>query len=165
MACYGDLTMKLSTKSRYGLRAIFDIAYHAGGLPTQIKEISKRQGVTPRYLEQIFQKLKEAGLIKSIRGPKGGYYLAREPEKISVAEVIWAVEETIDPVFCASRSKKKSNKKKCKREKNCVARLIWQQAGQLLNQYFSSISIAQMCQRAQEMGIEKQLDHRFMYFI
>ncbi len=164
--------MKLSTKSRYGLRAIFDIAYHAGGLPTQIKEISKRQGVTPRYLEQIFQKLKEAGLIKSIRGPKGGYYLAREPEKISVADVIWAVEETIDPVFCASRSKMKSNrskmksnKKKCKREKNCVARLIWQEAGQLLNQYFSSVSIAQMCRRAQEMGIEKQLDHRFMYFI
>lgn len=156
--------MKLSTKSRYGLRAIFDIAYHSGGLPTQIKEISKRQGVTPRYLEQIFQKLKEAELIKSIRGPKGGYYLAREPEKISVADVIWAVEETIDPVFCISRSNMKS-KRKCKREKNCVARLIWQEAGQLLNQYFSSISISQMCQMAKKMGIEKQLDHRFIYFI
>lgn len=156
--------MKLSTKSRYGLRAIFDIAYHSGGLPTQIKEISKRQGVTPRYLEQIFQKLKVAGLIKSIRGPKGGYYLAREPEKISVADVIRAVEETIDPVLCARRSKAK-NKKKCRREKNCVARVIWQEASKLLHQYFSSVSIAQICQRAQEMGIEKQLDHRFMYFI
>lgn len=154
--------MKLSTKSRYGLRAIFDIAYHSGGLPTQIKEISKRQGITPRYLEQIFQKLKEAGLIKSIRGPKGGYYLAREPEKISVADVIWAVEEATDPVFCTSRSRMK---KKCRREKNCVARVIWQETGKLLHQYFSSVSIAQMCQKAQEMGIEKQLDHRFMYFI
>lgn len=156
--------MRLSTKSRYGLRAIFDIAYHSGGLPTQIKEISKRQGVTPRYLEQIFQKLKEAGLIKSIRGPKGGYYLAREPEKISVADVIRAVEETIDPVFCANQFRMK-NKKKCRRGKNCVARVIWQEAGKLLREYFSSVSIAQMCQRAQEMGIEKQLDHRFMYFI
>ncbi len=161
--------MKLSTKSRYGLRAIFDIAYHAGGLPTQIREISKRQGITPRYLEQIFQKLKEAGLIKSIRGPKGGYYLAREPEKISVADVIWAVEETIDPVYCASASKMKNNKgkniKRCRREKKCVARLIWQKASELLNQYLNSVSIAQMCQMAQEMGIEKQLDHRFMYYI
>lgn len=157
--------MKLSTKSRYGLRAIFDIAYHASGLPTQIKEISKRQGVTPRYLEQIFQRLKEAGLVKSIRGPKGGYYLAREPEKISVADVILAVEETIDPVFCVSNSSRRRNKKKCPREKNCVARLIWQEAGKLLHQYFSSVSIAKMCQMAQEMGIEKQLDHRFMYFI
>lgn len=63
--------MKLSTKSRYGVRAIFDIAYHSGGLPTQIKEISKRQEITPRYLEQIFQKLKRGGIVKSIRGPKG----------------------------------------------------------------------------------------------
>lgn len=156
--------MKLSTKSRYGVRAIFDIAYHSGGLPTQIKEISKRQGITPRYLEQIFQKLKQAGLVKSIRGPKGGYYLAREPENISVSDVIWAVEETIDPVFCVQPSQRK-NKKKCPREKNCVARLVWQEAGKLLNQYFASISMAKMCKMAQEMGIEKQLDHRFMYFI
>jgi hypothetical protein len=66
--------MKLSTKSRYGLRALFDMAYHAGNLPAQIKDISRRQAISPRYLEQIFQDLKKAGLLKSRRGPQGGSY-------------------------------------------------------------------------------------------
>jgi Rrf2 family protein len=154
--------MRLSTKSRYGLRAIFDIAYHSIGLPTQIKEISRRQGVTPRYLEQIFQKLKRAGIVKSIRGPKGGYYLARKPEKIAVGDVIRAMEESMEPVFCARPSK---GRKKCRRESHCVAQLIWREAGQRISEYFDSVSIEKMCQMAKELGIEKQLNHRFMYFI
>ncbi|HSH70526.1 MAG TPA: Rrf2 family transcriptional regulator, partial [Deferrisomatales bacterium] len=75
--------MKLTTKSRYGVRAIFDIAYHAGGLPAQIKDISDRQRISPRYLEQIFQKLKKAGILGSKRGPKGGYFLLKEPKEIT----------------------------------------------------------------------------------
>jgi Rrf2 family protein len=154
--------MRLSTKSRYGVRAIFDIAYHSGGLPTQIKEISKRQGITPRYLEQIFQKLKRAGILKSIRGPKGGYYLARKIDKINVGDVIRAMEESMVPVFCATALK---GRKKCRRETHCVAQLIWREAGQRLTEYFDSMSIEKMCNMAKELGIEKQLDHRFMYFI
>jgi Rrf2 family iron-sulfur cluster assembly transcriptional regulator len=154
--------MRLSTKSRYGIRALFDIAYHSEGLPTQIKEISSREGITPRYLEQIFQKLKKAGIVKSIRGPKGGYYLSRKPEEIMVKEIILAVEETIEPIFCARPSK---GRKKCLRETKCVAQVIWKEAGQRLSDYLNSVSLAQMCKLAQEMGIERQLDHRFMYFI
>ena len=77
--------MKISTKSRYGLRAVFDIAYHSAGLSTQVKEISARQAISPRYIEQIFQKLKKAGIIKSIRGPSGGYYLAKKPTRSASA--------------------------------------------------------------------------------
>jgi Rrf2 family protein len=154
--------MRLSTKSRYGVRAIFDIAYHFGGLPTQIKEISRRQEITPRYLEQIFQKLKHAGIVKSIRGPKEGYYLARKPEKIAVADVIRAMEESIEPVFCVRPPK---GRKKCHRESNCVAQIIWREAGKRISGYFDSVSIEKMCKMAKELGIEKQLDHRFMYFI
>ena len=77
--------MKLSTKSRYGLRALFDIAYHAGMLPGQIKDISRRQKISARYLEQIFQELKRAGLLKSKRGPQGGYRLTKKPEEITPA--------------------------------------------------------------------------------
>lgn len=153
--------MKLSTKSRYGVRAIFDIAYHSGGLPTQIKDISKRQEITPRYLEQIFQKLKRAGIVKSIRGPKGGYYLARKPEKIAVSDVIRAMEESIDPVFCSRPGKRK----RCRRESNCVAQVVWREAGERLTGYLDSVTIEKMCRLAKELGIEKQLDHRFMYFI
>ena len=154
--------MRLSTKSRYGVRAIFDIAYHSGGLPTQIKEISKRQEITPRYLEQIFQKLKRAGIVKSIRGPKGGYYLARKPEKIMVSDIIRAMDESIEPVFCARPAK---GRKKCRREEACVAQMIWREAGQRLSAFFDSITIERMCKMAKGLGIEKQLDHRFMYFI
>jgi len=154
--------MRLSTKSRYGVRAIFDIAYHSGGLPTQIKEISRRQGVTPRYLEQIFQKLKRAGIVKSIRGPKGGYYLAQKPQNIAVSDVIRAMEESMEPVFCARPPK---GRKKCRRESHCVAQLVWREAGQRISEYFNSVSIEKMCEMAKELGMEKQLDHRFMYFI
>jgi len=154
--------MRLSTKSRYGVRAIFDIAYHSGGLPTQINEISKRQEITPRYLEQIFQKLKRAGIVKSIRGPKGGYYLARKPEKITVSDVIRAMDESMVPVFCAQPPK---GRKRCPKESKCPAQRIWREAGQHLVGFFDSISIEKMCQMAKEMGLEKRLDHRFMYFI
>ena len=71
--------MKLTTKTRYGVRALFDMAFHAGTLPVQVKDISRRQEISPRYLEQIFQLLKKAGLLRSKRGPQGGYALTRLP--------------------------------------------------------------------------------------
>ncbi len=154
--------MRLSTKSRYGVRALFDIAYHSGGLPTQIKEISRRQGITPRYLEQIFQRLKRAGIVKSIRGPKGGYYLSRKPEGIVLSEVIRAMDESIEPIFCVRPPR---GRKRCRRESRCVARMVWKEAGQRLVDYLSSVSLAEMCRMAREMGIEEPLGHRSMYFI
>jgi len=145
--------MRLSTKSRYGVRALFDIAYHAEEAPAQIKTISRRQGITPRYLEQIFQKLKRAGIVKSIRGPRGGYYLARKPEEIAVGDVIRAMEESIEPVFCARPPKGRS--RKCRRESKCVAQVIWREAGQRLGDYLDSVSLAQMCGMARGMRIVK----------
>jgi len=106
--------------------------------------------------------LKRAGIVKSIRGPKGGYYLARKPEKIAVSDVIRAMEESMEPVFCARPSK---GRKRCRRESHCVAQVIWREAGQRISEYFDSMSIEKMCQMAKELGIEKQLNHRFMYFI
>ncbi len=144
--------MRLSTRSRYGIRAIFDIAYHSKGQPVQIREISERQGLTPRYLEQIFQRLKKAGLVKSIRGPRGGYYLARSPEKISVSQVIRAAGERMEPVFCVASD---PGRKKCPRELVCVARLIWREASLAIENYLGSITIAQMCTLAQTRGLEK----------
>jgi Rrf2 family protein len=91
--------MRLSTQSRYGVRAIFDIAYHSEGLGTQVKDISRRQGISPRYLEQIFQKLRKAGIIGSKRGPTGGYYLNKKAEEITVGEIVRVTEGGIDPVL------------------------------------------------------------------
>jgi len=149
--------MRLSTKSRYGVRALFDIAYHSQGLPTPIREISQRQEVTPRYLEQIFQRLKKAGIVKSVRGPKGGYYLSRKPEEVAVSEIIRAMGESIEPIFCVRALK---GRKRCRRESKCVAQMVWREAGRRLGEYLNSVSLAGMCQMARESGFEKPVDHR-----
>ncbi len=102
--------MKLSTKSRYGVRAMFDMAYHAGTLPAQIKDISRRQNISPRYLEQIFQDLKKAGLLKSRRGPQGGYSLAKPAEEITVKDIVLAAEGELQLVNCVKGRRKKAKK-------------------------------------------------------
>ena len=88
--------------SRYGTRAIFDIAYHSTGLPVQVKDIAERQQIPIKYLEQIFHKLKKADFIKSERGPGGGYVLTKDPGEIKVGDIIKAVKEHTDPsLVCA----------------------------------------------------------------
>jgi Rrf2 family protein len=154
--------MRLSTKSRYGVRAIFDIAYHSEGLETQVKDISRRQEISPRYIEQIFQKLKKAGIIDSKRGPTGGYFLVKRPEEITVGEIIRVTEGGIDPVLCMDPE---DPGQPCSRSKECVTRIIWNEAGNRLKEYFDSVTIRDLCEKAQGMGIKKELDQRFTYYI
>jgi len=155
--------MRLSTKSRYGLRAMFDMAYHSGTLPAQIKNISRRQNISPRYLEQIFQDLKKGGLLKSRRGPQGGYFLSRKPQDITVKEILDAAEGNMAMVDC-SRSGK-GCKKVCDFDNQCVTQKVWNEASKRLNDYLASITLKDLCDQGKEMGMEKELDHRFMYFI
>lgn len=155
--------MKLSTKSRYGLRAIFDMAYHAGTLPAQIKDISRRQNISPRYLEQIFQDLKKGGLLKSRRGPQGGYTLARKPHEISVMDIIHATEGEMALVDCVKTGKR--GKKGCEFDNQCITQQVWAEASRKLNEYLGNVTIKDLCDKGREMGLEKELDHRFMYFI
>jgi Rrf2 family transcriptional regulator, iron-sulfur cluster assembly transcription factor len=157
--------MRLSTKSRYGLRALFDIAYNSGTLPAQIQDISRRQEISPRYLEQIFQSFKKAGIIKSKRGPTGGYYLARAPEAITVKEIIRAAEGDIALVDCVSDRAPKKKLRDCSFEGSCVTRMVWQEATDKLNDYFSSLTLKNLCERGQAMGVKREQDHRFTYFI
>ena len=154
--------MRLSTKSRYGLRAMFDMAYHAGTLPAQIKDISRRQNISPRYLEQIFQDLKRGGLLKSRRGPQGGYFLSRKPTDITVYDVITAAEGEMALVDCV---KEKACKKPCEFDNECVTQKVWFEASRRLKEYLGSITLKDLCDMGKEMGMEKELDHRFMYFI
>ena len=155
--------MKLSTKSRYGVRAMFDMAYHAGTLPVQIKDISRRQKISPRYLEQIFQDLKKAGLLKSRRGPQGGYYLSRKPEEITAKEIILAAEGEMNLVQCTKDDG--DCQTCCEFENQCVTKEIWQEASRRLHEYFDSVTLRDLCERGKDLGLEKELDHRFMYFI
>jgi Rrf2 family protein len=154
--------MRLSTQSRYGVRAIFDIAYHSEGLDTQVKDIYRRQGISQRYLEQIFQKLKKAGIVGSKRGPKGGYFLNKKPEDITIGEVIRITEGGINPVLCVNPE---DSSQPCEKSGECVTQIVWNEAGNRLKEYFDSVTIKDLCKLAREMGIKKDFDKRFMYYI
>jgi len=158
--------MRLSTKSRYGLRALFDIAYNCGESSAQIQDISERQKISPRYLEQIFQNLKRAGLLKSKRGPQGGYTLARKPDQITVLEILNATEQDVLLVECAGTTpKKKKRKSECPFEGQCVTQTVWEEANSMLSTLFGSMTLQTLCQRATDMGIKKEIDPKIMYYI
>ena len=157
--------MRLSTKSRYGLRALFDIAYNSGTLPAQIQDITRRQEISPRYLEQIFQSFKKAGILKSKRGPKGGYYLARSPEEITVKEILQAAEGDIALVECVNDKGAKKKKGVCQFDGGRVTQTVWQEAGEKLNDFFASLTLKTLCERGQALGVKREQDHRFVYFI
>lgn len=158
--------MRLSTKSRYGLRAMFDIAYNCGPEPAQIQDISRRQQISPRYLEQIFQSLKRAGLLKSKRGPQGGYMLSRSLEEITVLEILNATEQDVLLVDCAGVTPKKRRRKtECPFEGKCVTQTVWEEANTLLDSLFGGMTLQTLCQRAHKMGIKNESEHRVMYYI
>jgi Rrf2 family protein len=113
-------------------------------------------------LEQIFQKLKKAGIIGSKRGPSGGYFLSKKPEDITVGEIIRVTEGGINPVLCVNSE---DSMKPCERSSECVTQIIWNEAGKRLKDYFDSVTIRDLCKLANEMGIKKYLDKRFMYYI
>ncbi|MBK5275358.1 MAG: RrF2 family transcriptional regulator [Desulfuromonadales bacterium] len=158
--------MRLSTKSRYGLRALFDIAYNCGDKPAQIQDISRRQQISPRYLEQIFQNLKRAGILKSKRGPQGGYCLAKKADEITVLEVLNATEQDVLLVDCAGASGKvRKRKTECPFEGNCVTQSVWEEASTMLNTLFGGMTLQTLCQRGHDLGIKKEMDPRIMYYI
>jgi Rrf2 family protein len=138
--------VKLSTKTRYGVRAVFDIAYHNSGRPTQARDIARRQDVPLRYLEQIFQELRRANLVDAKRGPKGGYFLSRAPEAITLGDVIRAAENGIP----TSRQ---------------VPADIWRELAQKISGVFDSVSIRDLCQRGEKLGINRGEGQPPMYFI
>lgn len=155
--------MRITTTSRYGVRAIFDVAYHGGGQPTQIKDISRRQRISQRYLEQIFNKLLKAGLLKSRRGPRGGYVLTRDPSEISVGEIIAAAQGPIVPVKCLDRTAECPPD--CEISDNCVTVHVWRKTQELLTDYYNSVTVGDLCAMARKQGVPREIDHKYMYFI
>ncbi len=145
------------------MRALFDMAYTSGTLPVQIKDISRRQKISPRYLEQIFHRLIKAGILKSKRGPQGGYYLARDPEQITVREILEVTEGDTLLVDCLDQKKEKGNP--CKLNGCCVTQTVWRDATEKLKDYFTRTTLKALCERAKAMGITRESDHRHMYYI
>ena len=130
--------MKLSTRSRYGTRLLVDLARHDDQAPIQIGEISKRQGISVKYLEQIIRPLKKAGYVTSVRGAKGGHLLAKKPEQIKVGDIVRLFETHIDLVDCIS------SPEKCDMSDECRVRLVWQEATAVLYRKLDNTSIADL---------------------
>ena len=129
--------MKLTTKSRYAVTAMLDIASHNTGSPISLPEISHRQNISLSYLEQLFSRLKKSGLVDSIKGPGGGYKLSKDANEIVISEVIQAVDEDLETTAC----KGKSN---CHNNHQCISHNLWQDLGTEINNFLSDITLKQV---------------------
>jgi Rrf2 family protein len=152
--------VKLSNKGRYAVRALFDIAFYNEGRPTQVKDIAERQGIPPRFLEQIFQDLKRAGLVGSKRGPQGGYSLLKEPMQISVGDVL---RVTDGPVSLADTSEEldKHPGPSCRQ----ATESVFEDLSKRVEACLDSVSVADICSRAETLGIRKHGTQRYVYVI
>ncbi len=154
--------MRLSTKSRYGVRAIFDLAYHGQdqpGLAAQAKDIAKRENIPLRYLEQIFQDLKKAGLVESKRGPRGGYYLKREPDKITLGDVVRALQGPIDEMFLVDDDEGAAPSQRD------VTVPLWRELADHVSRWFDGVTIRDLVKRGEELGVPRASAGQPMYFI
>jgi Rrf2 family protein len=127
--------LRLSTKGQYGVRAMYEIALGYPGEPVTIKEISDKQAVSVPYLEQILNKLRKAGLIRSIKGPGGGYLLNRGPEKISIASIVNELEGPVAITSCLNPEEG------CIRVDNCVTHLLWKALGEQIEAFLETITL------------------------
>ncbi len=129
--------MKLTTRGRYAVMAMADLALFKDKGPTSLTDISLRQNISLAYLEQIFIKLKDKNLVKSIRGAKGGYVLEFEPEDIKISNIIDAVDEEVKMLNCKKESKKGCNNKSSK----CITHNLWDQLDQHINNFFEKVKL------------------------
>ena len=129
--------MKLSTKGRYGLRAIIDLAMNGQDGPVPISSIASRQSLSESYLEQLMAKLKKAGLVTSIRGAQGGYFLAKSSDEISVGDILRALEGDINPVDCVALTQ--DGKLKCKNSSLCVSKYVWKRINDSITETVDAI--------------------------
>ena len=130
--------MKLSTKGRYAVMAIVDLAAHSDGSPVALAEIAERQEISLSYLEQLFGRLRKGGLVKSVRGPGGGYLLARPNDQVRISDVIMAVDEPILTTRCELGSPAG-----CQEDQGrCLTHDLWQELGNHIYLYLSSLSVS-----------------------
>ena len=129
--------MKLTTKGRYAVMAMADLATYQNGKPVSLVDISLRQNISLSYLEQIFSKLKNEKLVKSVRGASGGYVLEKNPKDIKLSNIIFAVDEQVKTLNCKRESKKGCNGRSTK----CITHNLWDDLEQHINKFFDNVSL------------------------
>jgi Rrf2 family iron-sulfur cluster assembly transcriptional regulator len=135
--------MRLTTKGRYGVRAVVNLAAAPNSDPISISQIAKKEQLSPEFLEQIFFRLKKAGLIRSIRGPKGGFVLNHKPSEISVKTILDAVGESLFPAPCADHEADV-----CPRQEGCPISPFWQDFYELIRKHLASVSLKDILDKA-----------------
>ncbi|PCH59941.1 MAG: Fe-S cluster assembly transcriptional regulator IscR [Gammaproteobacteria bacterium] len=143
--------MKLTTKGRYAVTAMLDLALHADGGSTPLADISKRQEVSLSYLEQLFSKLRRKGLVESARGPGGGYRLARDANDIAVIHVLEAIDEDIDATRCGGSAD-------CQHGEPCLTHDLWVDLSHQIHTFLSHISLGDLVQRQAVRVVAKRQD-------
>jgi Rrf2 family iron-sulfur cluster assembly transcriptional regulator len=135
--------MRLTTKGRFAVTAMLDLAMHDGQGPVTLAGISKRQSISLSYLEQLFGKLRRRSLVDSVRGPGGGYTLARGPSQVSVAEIIRAVDEPLDATQCGGREN-------CQEEQRCMTHELWATLNEKMFDYLNSVKLEDLVVRQRQ---------------
>lgn len=146
--------MRLTTKGRYAVTAMLDLALHYQNGPITLADISSRQGISLSYLEQLFSRLRKRGLVDSARGPGGGYRLSRPANEVAVAEVITAVDEKVDATRCGGLAN-------CQDDNQCLTHELWADLSQQIYDFLNNISLGQLVERKgiQEVAARQDRKH------
>lgn len=139
--------MKISTKGRYALRLMLDLATYNTGGPVSLKDVARRQEISDKYLEQIIAVLNKAGYVRSIRGAQGGYVLKKEPSEYTVGMILRLTEGDLAPVSCVG-----NEKEECDRKSGCVTIKIWQQINDAVNDVVDNITLEDMLEWQAELS-------------
>jgi len=143
--------MKLSTRTRYGIRAILELAQSNGKRPLQLRIIAQHQDISVKYLEQLMSILRSAGFVRSMRGAKGGYMLAKAPNQVKLSDVFDCLEGHVTTVECVE------DKNYCARAADCIARQVWAQVQEAIKDVLQSITLQDLVDRAKD---KKMLDYQ-----
>jgi len=141
--------MRLTTKGRYAVTAMLDLALHGANGPVSLADISKRQHVSLSYLEQLFSKLRQNNLVRSVRGPGGGYQLKREVGAVNVADIIDAVNESVDATNCAGKAD-------CQQGDICLTHYLWTDLSAQIHTFLSGISLASLVERQEVQQVAER---------
>jgi Rrf2 family iron-sulfur cluster assembly transcriptional regulator len=145
--------MKLTTKGRYAVTAMLDLALHYDQGAVTLADIAKRQGISLSYLEQLFAKLRRNGLVDSVRGPGGGYNLASDPAEISVADIVIAINENIDARRCAGKAN-------CDGDDRCLTHELWESLSDRISDFLSGISLADLVSNSDVQAVAMRQHER-----
>ena len=143
--------MRLTTKGRYAVTAMLDLALHHDQGPINLADISSRQGISLSYLEQLFSRLRKRGLVSSARGPGGGYLLSRHPAEISVSDVITAVDESVDATRCGGQ-------KNCQHDDPCLTHDLWEELSRQITEFLTGITLDDLVQRRAVRQVSQRQD-------